>query len=1368
MANGDINEYSSGSSIRAEQTPPKKSTITKQMIDFRGFPLSTEEGNVLVTDKETYKKDEYTAKNAPSVVLDTDSYRTEGISSQNKFSKRSPAAFPIEERFQETSEVSRSLLGINRETTQQGIFGNVSTYGLDEKDWRIDGTPERDPDFWYNRPSATGRYFNSRFEEDTTNSALVISTSPSPYTTPGKPDLQEQLISPGGGEGYRGWGQYLNSIIAQYLIEYMVENFDDEGLTNFNLNYLLTKYPPIIQPDGSKRFNRLLWDKIWLDIRQRRFGADTDYPIIPTGRAFNFLNEDDTPLTVPLRDPLLWGQPGSNQANVIIIESNAVLNTNEYCAWDSFFFSTTRVYYPYQSADDKGHYRIQTNPTPELWEKYFGLRWDYLREDLKNWQFTIHRSPSTVTQMEKDLKLPYFILSNPLEPNPTNLFSNSWPNEFFGTAINLPTVENRIGGAVGPGTEMSITSLRAFRYQPGRISGFTYGSKVSEIGAGAGTTIEWGIENDTDGYFFRLKDGADFQIIRRSIIPLEDTPFLADSGYSETTRTVVKNGRLQYETTVEQKNMNGDPLNGGGESGYILDPDTVTMYKIEFGWYGAIGARFYAYIPEGNGDCRWVSLHTFVIENQLGRPCLGDPFFYFKYRLRVSDPSTIRLDQFLHKFGASYYIDGYDQGTLYSSFAKSKVRKLSDPKFTQTKKFLYARDWTTLMGIKPRQYLYNRFGEEIYNKKEIFPKSFSIYSQSACEIKIVRQKGCPEYAYTHQEGYRWNYLPESRRIKGRFNIRNYTRDSSNLGIVLEDGNTHTATMTYNGSIGSGGWRNPISLSSYSSYLDNTSNPGDLRIVGDDLFQLAITSYQGDLFSNQNEFKLSRVENLARGYLSSADPAADKENVYLPFTYAPIDEYLNGYEVEFDYYRRDQILLSTVNITSNEFFIFWTGGSSGGLSPNHRSSIRIGFAWPDGNNPNGIIGVNKGKDWGIELPANPGEYIEYDGEKFYEGLPIDLTTSAYENNSIYIESGTSLGIDPYNVERNERSHIEDRWDLEDIDFRPPGAEGGECRGLGCRNGIEVKEAQIIKVVEEEEGVEVETFYLQALSAWPNPGGSYSVTLSAAGEKETVSVSNPTVILIGDTRFYRVKLLSSLPAGFSENQEIDVSYSIIYIAEIDKKSQVKNILVSRIGGGDIPFCRVFIQARQGQSLGGVWIGQKTSNGIVLDPFTPHSCTLNIKDSGEERSGEGLGQPTDGAIKNIRTTIAYDPLGEGTAPTILDQDGYVDETFKSIHSSPRKCGSFLSEGGTASAGILSVSDYPIRWLTSDFTGLPLGTFYVPENESVEISLEDIFNINAESIVNSDDANLATFFIARSLNNHDPADSTKEIYMSLNYDEQ
>ena len=46
------------------------------------------------------------------------------------------------------------------------------------------------------------------------------------------------------------------------------------------------------------------------------------------------------------------------------------------------------------------------------------------------------------------------------------------------------------------------------------------------------------------------------------------------------------------------------------------------------------------YIPVENGDARWVVIHTLVIENQLGQPCLQDSYFRFHLYLRCIQHST--------------------------------------------------------------------------------------------------------------------------------------------------------------------------------------------------------------------------------------------------------------------------------------------------------------------------------------------------------------------------------------------------------------------------------------------------------------------------------------------------------------------------------------------------------------------------------------------------------------------------------------------------------------------------------------------------------------------------------------------------------
>ncbi len=1339
-------------SIRADKTPPRKSRSVKQMVDIRGFALSTEQGAPLVTEKDEYRISEYGADTAPSVVVDSESYQDEGLSTANVFSKGSPAALPIVERFAEQSEVSRSLLGINRETTQQGLFGNVSTYGLDPKDWRVDSNTsytDSSSDYWWTRrPSSTGNYYPSRFDEDERNAAIVLSSSPTPFLQPPRPSIQDQLINPGGAERYTGWGQYINSIIALYIFRYVVENFSQAQWEQFNLGYLLTTYPPTIGGDGTYTFNELYWDKIWLDIKQNRFGSLSNYPIVPSGRAYNF---NTTVIEDWRSSESLWGTGG-----VIISEATARLPQDLDVSWDSFFFGSTRVYYPFGRSEDRGHYRIRTNPTPEIWEKYFGLNWNLLRNDLKNWEFTVHPNEASVTALERNLKLPYFVLDNPAIADRTNnVFSDSWPSEAFGEQINLPTDSNRIGGTQGIRSEITLKSIRSFRYQPGRISGFTYGVKVSEIGAGPGTVLEFGIENDTDSYMFRLSNGANFSVVRRSTVPLEDTPFLQEANYAGNTRTVIRNGQVQYETVIEQKIMNGDPLGGEGETGYILNPDTVTMYKIEFGWYGAIGARFYAYVPVENDECRWVTLHTLVIENQLGQPCLADPFFYFKYRLLISDSSTIRVDQYVYKFGASYYIDGYDEGTLYSLNAQSRVQNLSSPGFSQSKTQLNAIDWTTLMGIKPRQFLVNRFGTELYNKKEIFPENAFVYSQQDCEIKIVRQKGCPEWAYTHQEGYEWTYLPTSRRLKGRFTIDPYfTLDRPAIGISSTDASSYSAVAAYSVSVS--GFRDPTNISNWGVEVI-----GDqvVRIIGDDLFTL-FPATSKDFSGGSLTIKLQRDREQS-SYLSSRNPLPNPSNTYLPFLYAPVSPYETGYEIEFDYFRRDQILLSTVDVLSDEFYIYWVGGPGSGLDSSHVSSFRFGFVWPNTTNPsNDLYATAPGLSWGIEGNA------VWDGQNFYEGLPYDFVND-HKENILYIETNPFLFVNTFNLESGEFTNYGILSDLRNSRLTVPGVEGGDCRGLFCKAGRELR-SNVTIISEVDEETLVPTYYISdPESPWPNLGETYTVTLVQGGSTKNVSTSGGIVRTVEDgVTLYLLPLGNSLPDGIAIGS-VSVFYNVVYIANIDKRSKVRQILVSKIAPGNVPFIRVFIQGRQGAKLGGVWIGQKTINGIDVRPFTPHRSTVSITDSGatDYHSQWSASPQLNGALKTIKTYTQPDLLNLSTSPTFNASESALD-TYKSVHTNPRKCGSFLSPGGTNSAGIFTNSQYPLRYLTTPDQAIPLATYYVSANTPTEIDLNPVFNISAESIVNEDDGNLATFFIARSLGNHN--ETNNEIYMSLNYTEQ
>jgi hypothetical protein len=112
-----------------------------------------------------------------------------------------------------------------------------------------------------------------------------------------------------------------------------------------------------------------------------------------------------------------------------------------------------------------------------------------------------------------------------------------------------------------------------------------------------------------------------------------------------------------------------------------LDFTKVTMFKVEFSWYGAVGATFLAYVPVGNNEARWLRIHHLRASNQLKVASLGNatlPITYFVYgggsenkygykdtdRLQTYISTSGSFSEFLTKYGASYYIDGGDRGTV--------------------------------------------------------------------------------------------------------------------------------------------------------------------------------------------------------------------------------------------------------------------------------------------------------------------------------------------------------------------------------------------------------------------------------------------------------------------------------------------------------------------------------------------------------------------------------------------------------------------------------------------------------------------------------------------------------------------------------
>ena len=280
-----------------------------------------------------------------------------------------------------------------------------------------------------------------------------------------------------------------------------------------------------------------------------------------------------------------------------------------------------------------------------------------------------------------------------------------------------------------------LESVKTFRYQPGRVSGFTFGTRQQTDPSSSANYIEWGCSNDTDEYMFQLR-GSTFNIVRRSTIPLpEDLLLRQGLRASDQTATPVESVGVTaredlWETIIPRTLFNGDSLLGNGPSGYILSFEDVTMYKIEFSWYGAVGAKFYAYVPADVGAARWVLMHTLVIENGLGKPILNNPDFKFKYLVYSSDHTGINLPLYLYKYGSSYYIDGGDEGTITLSTVTS-----------ETKNFEVR---SPIIGVMPKEELINRDGIGIVNYRKGYPSLLSVNSNKKARIDIEYVTGSPD------------------------------------------------------------------------------------------------------------------------------------------------------------------------------------------------------------------------------------------------------------------------------------------------------------------------------------------------------------------------------------------------------------------------------------------------------------------------------------------------------------------------------------------------------------------------------------------------------------------------------------------------
>jgi len=207
-------------------------------------------------------------------------------------------------------------------------------------------------------------------------------------------------------------------------------------------------------------------------------------------------------------------------------------------------------------------------------------------------------------------------------------------------------VNVELAKATGGFQRARLSTRKRFRYQTGRVMRMSVCVQMSLADLPACEKL-WGIGDSQDGFFFQIRaagEGDDFRIVYRR-----------SSG----------DGLLK-EVVVPRSEFNHDPMDGTGYSGANIDFTKNCMYLVEWGWYGASSARFYAFVVDEQEGLpatvrkvprgRWVLMHELLIPDSLDAPSLGTPVLPFT--LEVSNTGYLVAPQFIFKYGLSVQVDG--------------------------------------------------------------------------------------------------------------------------------------------------------------------------------------------------------------------------------------------------------------------------------------------------------------------------------------------------------------------------------------------------------------------------------------------------------------------------------------------------------------------------------------------------------------------------------------------------------------------------------------------------------------------------------------------------------------------------------------
>jgi hypothetical protein len=282
-----------------------------------------------------------------------------------------------------------------------------------------------------------------------------------------------------------------------------------------------------------------------------------------------------------------------------------------------------------------------------------------------------------------------------------------------------------------------LSTRKRFRYQTGRVMRTSVCLQMSKAELPACEKL-WGIGDSQDGFFFQIRaggDGDDFRLVYRR-----------SSGDG-----------LVKEVIIPRSQFNHDTMDGTGLSRATIDFTKNCMYLVEWGWYGASSARFYAFVvddqtalPESVKKVprgRWVMMHEILIPDSLNAPSLGTPVLPFT--IEISNSGYLVEPQFVMKYGLSVQVDGgeSEKADVYGADI-SNGREIgpilggSEPSH-----------FFPLFAIRAKDFAPNK----ILNTLQGLPKSLSLFGNYATELAVLRDV---EFSSLDETGHFNGTLPQ--------------------------------------------------------------------------------------------------------------------------------------------------------------------------------------------------------------------------------------------------------------------------------------------------------------------------------------------------------------------------------------------------------------------------------------------------------------------------------------------------------------------------------------------------------------------------------------------------------------------------------